>query len=69
MIGAGNNKKSMAYVENIAAFIQHIASVSSGIHVVNYIDKPDFSMNELTNIICTSLGKKTNNIRIPFLLA
>jgi len=66
MIGAGNNKKSMAYVENIAAFIQHIASISDGKHVVNYIDKPDFSMNELTGIICSSLGKKTNNIRVPY---
>ncbi len=66
MIGSGENKKSMAYVENIAAFIQHAIGFDTGYHVINYIDKPDFTMNELTGIITQSLGKKPNNIRIPY---
>lgn len=66
MIGSGQNKKSMAYVENISAFIQHAISFDPGYHVINYIDKPDFTMNELTGIITHSLGKKQNNIRIPY---
>ncbi|MCT8342234.1 NAD-dependent epimerase/dehydratase family protein [Photorhabdus kleinii] len=66
MIGTGNNKKSMAYVDNVAAFLQYATSFSSGRHVFNYIDKPDFTMNELTNIICNALDKRKPNIKIPY---
>ncbi|NIH31524.1 NAD-dependent epimerase/dehydratase family protein [Hafnia paralvei] len=66
MIGAGNNQKSMAYVENIAAFLNFATTFESGRHVFNYIDKPDFTMNELTDVICTALHRKKNNIRIPY---
>lgn len=66
MIGAGNNQKSMAYVENIAAFLKFVTTFESGRHVFNYIDKPDFTMNELTDVICTALHRKKNNIRIPY---
>ncbi|WP_289994203.1 NAD-dependent epimerase/dehydratase family protein [Photorhabdus laumondii] len=66
MIGAGNNKKSMAYVDNVAAFLQYATSFSSGRHVFNYVDKPDFTMNELTNIICGALDKRKSNIKIPY---
>lgn len=52
MIGAGNNQKSMAYVENVAAFIYFATTFTTGKHVFNYIDKPDFTMNELTTVIC-----------------
>ncbi|WP_282807249.1 NAD-dependent epimerase/dehydratase family protein [Hafnia alvei] len=66
MIGAGNNQKSMAYVENIAAFLKFATTLKFGRHVFNYIDKPDFTMNELTDVICTALHRKKNNIRIPY---
>ncbi|KHS47061.1 NAD(P)-dependent oxidoreductase [Hafnia paralvei] len=66
MIGAGNNQKSMAYVENIAAFLNFATTFEPGRHVFNYIDKPDFTMNELTDVICTALHRKKNNIRIPY---
>ncbi|MCW7762043.1 NAD-dependent epimerase/dehydratase family protein [Photorhabdus luminescens] len=66
MIGAGNNKKSMAYVDNVAAFLQYATSFSSGRHVFNYVDKPDLTMNELTNIICNALDKRKSNIKIPY---
>lgn len=58
MIGSGDNQKSMAYVENIAAFIHYVTGLSEGKYVFNYIDKPDFTMNELTGIITKALGKK-----------
>lgn len=58
MIGAGNNQKSMAYVENIASFLKFATTFESGRHVFNYIDKPDFTMNELTDVICTALHRK-----------
>ncbi|MGP4910106.1 NAD-dependent epimerase/dehydratase family protein [Hafnia alvei] len=66
MIGPGNNQKSMAYVENIASFLKFATTFDSGRHVFNYIDKPDFTMNELTDVICTALHRKKNNIRIPY---
>ena len=49
MIGKGQNKKSMAYVGNIVAFIKSRVETSvEGYHIFNYADKPDFSMNELS---------------------
>ncbi len=66
MIGAGNNQKSMAYVENVAAFIHFATTFTTGKHVFNYIDKPDFTMNELTTIICGALDKPKSNIRVPY---
>jgi len=47
MFGDGKNRKSMAYVENVAAFIGHSLSFVPGLHIYNYIDKPDFDMNSL----------------------
>ncbi len=66
MIGAGNNQKSMAYVENVAAFIYFATTFTTGKHVFNYIDKPDFTMNELTTVICGALDKPKSNIRVPY---
>jgi nucleoside-diphosphate-sugar epimerase len=67
MIGDGKNRKSMAYVENVAAFIEYSISLSNGIHVFNYIDKPDFSMNDLVNNVYIFLNRTPKiNIKIPF---
>lgn len=66
MIGPGLNQKSMAYVENMAAFLKFATTMGSGRHIFNYIDKPDFNMNELTDVICSALHRKKNNIRIPY---
>ncbi|AWK13387.1 NAD-dependent epimerase/dehydratase family protein [Candidatus Fukatsuia symbiotica] len=66
MVGGGNNKKSMAYVENIAAFLQYVITLSPDRYVFNYIDKPDFTMNELTDIIYQALDKQKNNFRVPY---
>ncbi|MBD2820337.1 NAD-dependent epimerase/dehydratase family protein [Xenorhabdus sp. 42] len=66
MIGSGNNEKSMAYVENVAAFLKFATTFKPGRHVFNYVDKPDFTMNELTDVICNALNKKKSNIRIPY---
>lgn len=52
MVGKGNNKKSMAYVGNIVAFIKFlIENKTEGYNVYNYVDKPDFTMNELVDHI------------------
>ena len=49
MFGNGLNIKSMAYVENVAAFLEHSLSFKPGLHIYNYIDKPDLSMNSLVS--------------------
>lgn len=69
MVGAGNNRKSMAYVENVAAFIQFSMNLVPGVHIYNYVDKPDFTMNELVKKVKNILGKsEIIRIRIPFFL-
>lgn len=69
MIGNGLNKKSMAYVENVAAFLQYSIGFGPGLHVYNYVDKPDFSMNELVEFVNKVLGKaKYSKLKIPFFL-
>jgi len=69
MIGKGQNKKSMAYVGNIVAFIKNrLENSQPGYHIFNYADKPDFSMVELTRIIEEKMKIKLPSIKIPFLL-
>jgi nucleoside-diphosphate-sugar epimerase len=69
MVGPGTNRKSMAYVENVAAFIEHCMSLRPGIHVANYIDKPDMTMNELVSTVRRLLGKSDRiRIRLPYTL-
>lgn len=66
MIGKGQNKKSMAYVGNVAAFIKHrLEMAEEGYHVFNYVDKPDLTMTSLLRVIEKSLNKRIPSIRIP----
>lgn len=67
MVGSGKNVKSLAYVENIAAFLRHAMRFEEGYRLVNYVDKPDLDMNHLVSLIRTSLkGKSGVGFRIPF---
>lgn len=67
MVGNGKNRKSMAYVENVAAFIQHNFKNPPGIHIYNYIDKPDFDMNSLVRRVEKALGVKPKvGFRLPY---
>jgi nucleoside-diphosphate-sugar epimerase len=66
MFGSGENIKSMAYVENVAAFLEYSLSFEPGLHVYNYIDKPDFDMNTLISIARNTLfGKFDVGLRLP----
>jgi len=66
MIGDGLNRKSMAYVENVAAFLQHSLTAPPGVHVFNYVDKPDFTMNELVAQVSGLLGHRSaSRVRLP----
>lgn len=67
MVGSGENRKSLAYVENVAAFLEYSLAFDPGVHVFNYVDTPDFSMNELVVNVRESLGRKPEvGFRIPF---
>lgn len=69
MIGKGQNRKSMAYVGNVIAFIKHrLELAEEGYNVFNYIDKPDLTMNSLLVVIEKSLNKKIPTFRIPIWL-
>ena len=69
MIGKGQNRKSMAYVGNVVAFIRHrLELAEKGYHVFNYIDKPDLTMTSLLRVIEKSLNKKIPSVRIPIWL-
>lgn len=61
-IGNGKNKKSMAYVENIAAFIEFSLHNGVGEHLFNYSDKPDMDMNTLAKEVYSILGKPHRRI-------
>lgn len=49
MFGDGRNIKSMAYVENVAAYLEFGIGLDRGYHLHNYIDKPDIDMNTLVS--------------------
>jgi len=69
MFGNGKNKKSMAYVENVAAFLEYSLSFKPGLHIYNYIDKPDFDMNTLVSEARKTLfGKNNVGLRLPAFL-
>jgi GlcNAc-P-P-Und epimerase len=66
MIGSGANRKSMAYVENVAAAIEHSLSFVPGVHVFNFVDKPDYSMSQLVAEVNSILGHpRRRELRIP----
>lgn len=69
MIGKGQNKKSMAYVGNIVAFIQNrIEKQEAGYHIFNYADKPDFTMTELSSIIEQKINISIPKTKVPYWL-
>lgn len=70
VIGNGRNRKSMAYVENVADFLAHALSFGHGVHVYNYVDKPDLDMNELVVLAGRTLSESRGRPwHIPYGLA
>ena len=68
MVGKGLNRKSIAYVENLAAFIEHTVYFEPGIYIYNYADKPDFTMEFLVLEVNRIVGNSNKNIKIPFFI-
>jgi nucleoside-diphosphate-sugar epimerase len=70
MVGRGQNIKSMAYVENVAAFLQFCLDMPPGMQLFNYVDKPDFTMKQLVSFVQAKLERSArSNLRVPFWLA
>jgi nucleoside-diphosphate-sugar epimerase len=68
MVGPGNNRKSMAYVGNLAKFLASAGNFGPGQHLFNFANKPDMTVDELVKVICCCLHVNHKVPRIPFLL-
>lgn len=68
MIGDGENRKSIGYVENIAAFLVFCLGMGKGVHLYNYVDKPDMTMNEMILAIRRAMGRAGLGVRLPYAL-
>ena len=67
MIGKGENKKSMAYIGNVVAFIEACISTEQKYGLYNYVDTPDLTMNELVSQVQSKLnGKHGVGLRLPY---
>lgn len=66
MFGPGTNRKSMAYVQNIAEFLAFSTTLGPSEHLYNYIDKPDLDMNSLvTKSRLVLFGENNMLLRLP----
>ena len=69
MVGKGENKKSMAYIQNVVAFLEKCISTEQKYGVFNYIDTPNMTMNELVRQVRAKLkGKNSVGPRLPYWL-
>ena len=69
MVGKGENKKSMAYIGNIVAFLETCVATDQKYGVYNYVDTPDLTMNELVSEVRSKLkGKAGVGPRLPYWL-
>lgn len=69
MVGTGENRKSMAYVGNVVSFIAFlIEHGKEGYNVFNYVDKPDFTMNDLVYQVGNALKKHIPTVHFPYWL-
>lgn len=70
MVGSGKNRKSMAYVGNVAAFLEGAAYRVPGYRLHNYVDKPDLDMNTLVSRVKGTLtGRAAVGLRLPYPIA
>ena len=69
MVGSGKNKKSMAYIANIVAFLERCIDTNQKYGLYNYIDTPDLTMNELVSQVRFQLNGKSNvGVRLPYFM-
>lgn len=69
MVGRGENKKSMAYIGNIVAFLETCVSSDLKYAVFNYVDTPDLTMKQLVaQVRLILLGKHGVGPQLPYWL-
>jgi nucleoside-diphosphate-sugar epimerase len=70
-VGPGENRKSMAHVDNIVpATMARWEALNAGEpDIANYADKPDLRSREIAAILFEALGKKSRGPAIPLPLA
>ena len=69
MVGKGRNKKSMAYIGNVVAFLEACMATEQKYGLYNYVDTPDLTMNELVSQVRAKLKSKDNiGLRLPYWL-
>jgi len=66
MVGSGRNRKSMAYVGNVAAFLYHCLNEQGRMQTYNYADAPDYSMNELISFVRGQFGQTRPVYVLPY---
>lgn len=67
MVGRGENKKSMAYIGNIVAFLETCVATDQRYGVYNYVDTPDLTMNELVSQVRQTLKDRQGvGLRLPY---
>jgi nucleoside-diphosphate-sugar epimerase len=67
MVGKGENKKSMAYIGNMVAFLETCIATKQKYGLYNYVDTPDMTMNELVSQVRSELTGKTGvGPRLPY---
>lgn len=68
MVGRGGNKKSIAYVGNVAAFLAQCLDAAPGRSLYNYADKPDLTMREMVADIRAGMGLRGKGIALPYFI-
>lgn len=69
MVGAGKNRKSLAFMGNVAAFLSFLVAESGKgkVQVYNYCDRPISDMNDLLRIVRKTLGRSEKpDMRLPY---
>ena len=67
MVGKGENKKSIAYIGNVVAFLETCIATDEKYGVYNYVDTPDLIMNEFISQVRAKLKDKIGvGPRLPY---
>lgn len=55
-VGAAKNRKSLAFVENLAEFLAFIRDTPGRLPIFNYADTPDLPVSEIATIVRSAVG-------------
>lgn len=67
-VGDGRNRKSLAFVDNLASFLAFVGAGPQGVRVFNYADAPDVTLSEIVSTVRAALGLRAA-IRRPLAFA